>query len=40
MNDLYQKALKELVRFQVLGHEGLDYSCCLQRQAFDERYIR
>lgn len=29
-----------MVRFQVLGHEGLDYSCCLQRQAFDERYIR
>ena len=35
--DLYKKSLKELLRFQLLGHEGLDYTHCVPRQAFDRR---
>ena len=38
--ELYKKALKEVVRFQVIGHEGLDYSDCLPRPVFDERCVR
>lgn len=38
--ELYKKALKELLRFQVIGHEGLDYSNCLPRPVFDERCVR
>ena len=38
--ELYKKALKELLRFQVIGHEGLDYANCLPRPVFDERCIR
>lgn len=34
---LYRKALAELIRFQVIGHEGLDYSRCLPRPQFDRR---
>lgn len=37
---LYRKALAELVRFQVLGHNGLDYSNCLPRPVFDKRCIQ
>ena len=36
---LYQKALKELVRFQLYGHEGMDYEGALPRPVFDQRCI-
>lgn len=36
---LYQKALEELLRFQLLGHEALDYSFCFPRPVFDRRCI-
>lgn len=35
--ELYRKALVELLRFQLQGGEGLDYSACLPRPVFDER---
>lgn len=34
---LYRKALAELLRFQLQGDEGLDYSDCLPRPVFDAR---
>lgn len=34
---LYRKALAELLRFQLQGGEGLDYSECLPRPVFDRR---
>ncbi|RHR73192.1 aminoglycoside phosphotransferase family protein [Odoribacter sp. AF15-53] len=37
---LYRKALSELLRFQLIGGEGLDYTNCLPRPVFDERCIR
>lgn len=37
LTDLYRKALAELLRFQILGGEGLDYSRCLPRPVFDRR---
>ena len=37
---LYGKALDELLRFQLEGGEGLDYSGCLPRPVFDERCMR
>lgn len=37
---LYRKALDELLRFQLDGGEGLDYSGCLPHAEFDERCIR
>lgn len=37
--DLYKKALTELLRFQLLGGEGLDYSRCIPRPVFDRRCI-
>lgn len=37
LTDLYRKALAELLRFQILGTEGLDYSHCLPRPVFDRR---
>lgn len=39
IKNLYRKSLSELVRFQVTGHQGLDYSLCYPRQAFDKRAI-
>lgn len=36
---LYQKALSELLRFQFIGGEGLDYSHCIPRSVFDRRCI-
>ncbi len=35
--ELYRKALAELLRFQLQGGEGLDYSACLPRPVFDAR---
>jgi aminoglycoside/choline kinase family phosphotransferase len=37
--DLYRQALDELLRLQVLGHEGLDYGRCLPRPLFDRRCV-
>lgn len=37
---LYRKALDELLRFQLEGGVGLDYSGCLPRPVFDERCVR
>ena len=36
---LYQKALAELLRMQLLGGEGLDYSGCLPRPVFDRTCV-
>ena len=36
---LYKKVLLELLRFQFLGGEGLDYSHCISRPVFDRRCI-
>lgn len=35
----YRKALTELLRFQLLGGEGLDYSQCIPRPVFDRQCI-
>ena len=37
--ELYKKSLSELLRFQLLGHAGLDYSHCVPRPTFDRRCI-
>ncbi len=34
---VYKKVLEELPRFQILGSEGLDYSLCYPRHAFDRQ---
>lgn len=39
LTDLYKKTLDELLRFQILGHEGMDYSRCVPRPVFDRRCI-
>lgn len=36
---LYRKALFELLRLQLLGGEGLDYSACVPRPVFDRQCI-
>jgi len=36
---LYEKAITELVRLQIEGDEGLDYSLCFPRQEFDRTSI-
>lgn len=33
----YKKAVKELARFQVLGHQNFDYSYCYPRSVFDKQ---
>ena len=38
--DLYRNALSILPRFQVLGHEVVDYRLAYPRQAFDKQSIR
>jgi aminoglycoside/choline kinase family phosphotransferase len=38
--ELYRKALSILPRFQVLGHEVVDYRLAYPRQAFDKQSIR
>lgn len=38
--ELYRKVLSELLKFQLVGGKGLDYSECLPRPVFDERCIR
>lgn len=37
--ELYKKSLSELLRFQLPGGEGLDYSYCIPRPSFDRRCI-
>ncbi|MCF8372757.1 MAG: phosphotransferase [Bacteroidales bacterium] len=38
--DYYKKALVELIRFQLDGHKGLDYSLCYPRHSFDAQSIQ
>jgi aminoglycoside/choline kinase family phosphotransferase len=38
--ELFRKALSVLPRFQILGHEVIDYRLAYPRQAFDRRSIR
>ena len=35
--ELYKKSLKELTRFQFLGHKVVDYDDCIPRPVFDKR---
>jgi aminoglycoside/choline kinase family phosphotransferase len=35
----YRKVIDELIKFQIQGHERLDYSVCIPRDAFDYRSI-
>lgn len=37
--ELYRKALTELLKLQLLGGEGLDYSGCMPRPVFDRQCI-
>ncbi len=38
--DLYQQSVEELVKVQILGHQGLDYdNWCFQIKAFDKQSI-
>lgn len=36
---LYRGALEHLLRFQLEGHEGLDYSVCVPRREFDRQSV-
>ena len=35
--ELYKKTLKELIKFQMKGAEGLDFDLCYPRKAFDRQ---
>jgi len=35
VEDLYREVVRQLPRFQVLGHRGLDYGLCYQTREFD-----
>jgi len=35
----YKKVIDALIKFQTLGHEGLDYTVCIPRDEFDMRSI-
>jgi aminoglycoside/choline kinase family phosphotransferase len=35
--DLYKKSIAELARMQIIGGDGLDYSVCYPRDAFDKQ---
>ncbi len=37
--EFYKAALTQLARMQLLGHEGLDYSICVPRPAFDRQSV-
>ena len=37
LKDYYYEAIEELVKFQVNGHEGLNYSLCTPRYIFDRQ---
>lgn len=37
--DIYKKVVAQLARFQIIGSDGLDYSYCYPRKAFDEQSI-
>ncbi len=39
MLPLYKRVIDDLIRFQTLGHEDMDYSNCMPRDAFDSRSI-
>ena len=39
VNELYKKALKHLVKFQCIGHQGLDYSKAYPTPSFDRQAI-
>ena len=36
---LYRKSLSELLRFQLIGGQGLDYARCVPRPVFDRQCI-
>jgi len=40
IEDLYKRSLQELIKFQILGHEDLDYSVCFPCSEFDEQSIQ
>jgi len=39
MSPYYKKAIDQLIKLQLEGHEGVDYSVCVPRQKFDKQSI-